>query len=230
MLKPVNGGKPLWQGQLMNGKPCWNPSPCVQPRTAAAGKDGAGADGVLPQQDQRICPLLKRLLPLPDMLDNTAYIGLGANLGNALQQVKDAVATLNHIDGIQVDAVSALYRTAPVDSSGDDYINAVARLLTSLDAGSLLDTLLQVEKAFGRERPYANAPRTLDLDLLLFNTEQRHTPHLTLPHPRMHERAFVLVPLVEIAPDLVIPGKGPAVGFIESVADQRILQLKPFCF
>ena len=164
------------------------------------------------------------------MLDNTAYIGLGANLGNALQQVRAAVDILDHLDPIQIDSVSSLYRTAPIDSSGDDYINAVARLSTSLDADQLLDVLLQVERDFGRKRPYYNAPRTLDLDLLLFNTEQRHTPHLTLPHPRMHERAFVLVPLVEIAPDLVIPGKGPAAGFVESVADQRILQLKPFCF
>lgn len=164
------------------------------------------------------------------MLGNTAYIGLGANLGNAQQQVKDAITTLSHTDGIKVDVVSSLYKTAPIDSSGDDYINAVARLLTLLDADTLLDTLLQVEKAFGRERPYTNAPRTLDLDLLLFNAEQRNTPHLTLPHPRMHERAFVLVPLIEIAPDLVIPGKGPAAGFVESVADQRILQLQPFCF
>ncbi len=164
------------------------------------------------------------------MLDNTAYIGLGANLGNARQQVKDAIAMLSRIDGIRVDAVSPLYRTAPIDAPGDDYINAVARLLTLLDADALLDTLLKVEASFGRERPYANAPRTLDLDLLLFNTEQRNTPHLTLPHPRMHERAFVLVPLTEIAPDVVIPGKGRAAGFLESVAGQRIVRLQPSCF
>lgn len=162
------------------------------------------------------------------MLDNTAYIGLGANLGNAQQQVTDAIIALNRIDQIKVDAVSSLYKTAPIGASGDDYINAVARLLTSLDAGSLLDTLLQIEKAFGRERPYPNAPRTLDLDLLLFNAEQCHTPRLILPHPRMHERAFVLLPLTEIAPDLVIPSKGRAAGFVESVTDQRILQLQPF--
>lgn len=162
------------------------------------------------------------------MLDNTAYIGLGANLGNALQQVKAAVDILDHLDPIQIDAVSSLYRTAPIDSSGDDYINAVARLSTPLDADQLLDVLLLVERDFGRKRPYYNAPRTLDLDLLLFNDEQRSTPRLTLPHPRMHERAFVLFPLTEITPDIVIPGKGYAKGFLDMVSSQRILRLQPF--
>ncbi len=162
------------------------------------------------------------------MLDNTAYIGLGANLGNALQQVKAAVDILDHLDPVQIDSVSSLYRTAPIDSSGDDYINAVARLSTSLDADQLLDVLLQVERDFGRKRPYYNAPRTLDLDLLLFNDEQRTTHRLTLPHPRMHERAFVLFPLTEISPDIVIPGKGYAKGFLDLVSSQQILRLQPF--
>ncbi len=162
------------------------------------------------------------------MLDNTAYIGLGANLGNALQQVRAAVDILDHLDPIQIDSVSSLYRTAPIDSSGDDYINAVARLSTSLDADQLLDVLLQVERDFGRKRPYYNAPRTLDLDLLLFNDEQRTTHRLTLPHPRMHERAFVLFPLTEISPDIVIPGKGYAKGFLDLVSSQQILRLQPF--
>ncbi|MBR7069344.1 MAG: 2-amino-4-hydroxy-6-hydroxymethyldihydropteridine diphosphokinase [Oxalobacter sp.] len=162
------------------------------------------------------------------MLDNTAYIGLGANLGNALQQVRAAVDILDHLDPIQIDSVSSLYRTAPIDSSGDDYINAVARLSTSLDADQLLDVLLQVERDFGRKRPYYNAPRTLDLDLLLFNDEQRTTHCLTLPHPRMHERAFVLFPLTEISPDIVIPGKGYAKGFLDLVSSQQILRLQPF--
>ena len=162
------------------------------------------------------------------MLDNTAYIGLGANLGNALQQVRAAVDILDHLDPIQIDSVSSLYRTAPIDSSGDDYINAVARLSTSLDADQLLDVLLQVERDFGPKRPYYNAPRTLDLDLLLFNDEQRTTHRLTLPHPRMHERAFVLFPLTEISPDIVIPGKGYAKGFLGLVSSQQILRLQPF--
>ncbi len=162
------------------------------------------------------------------MLDNTAYIGLGANLGNALQQVKAAVDILDHLDPVHIDSVSSLYRTAPIDSSGDDYINAVARLSTSLDADQLLDVLLQVERDFGRKRPYYNAPRTLDLDLLLFNDEQRTTHRLTLPHPRMHERAFVLFPLTEISPDIVIPGKGYAKGFLDLVSSQQILRLQPF--
>ncbi len=164
------------------------------------------------------------------MLDNTAYIGLGANLGNPLQQVKNALVALNDFDQIELVAVSSFYRTAPIDSSGDDYINAVARLQTSLDADALLDTLLQIENDFGRKRPYVNAPRTLDLDLLLFNAKQLYTSHLILPHPRMHERAFVLLPLTEIAPNLVIPGKGSASEFIKTVANQQIYKLKPFSF
>ncbi len=164
------------------------------------------------------------------MLKNTAYIGLGANLGNALQQVKDAIAALDNTDQIRVKTVSSPYRTAPIGASGDDYINAVVCLSTSLNAGQLLDILMQIEKDFGRERPYPNAPRTLDLDLLLFNAKQCDTPRLTLPHPRMHERAFVLLPLIEIAPAVVIPGKGLAAGFVDAVANQRIHQLQPFCF
>lgn len=159
------------------------------------------------------------------MHTNHAYIGIGANLGHALQQVTDAVSMIGTKDTIKVTAVSSFYSTEPIDSSGDDYINAVFKVETSLDAETLLTQLFEIEQHFGRERPYYNAPRTLDLDLLLFNDEVRDTARLTLPHPRMHERAFVLIPLIEIAPDIVIPGKGPAKSFIHTVSNQRIQKI-----
>ena len=133
----------------------------------------------------------------------TAYVALGANLGNARQAVLDALAALNTLSGTRLVKASSLYRTAPVDSSGPDYINAVAELATQLTAPDLLLALQQIEQAAGRERPYLNAPRTLDLDLLLFGAATMDSPNLTVPHSRMWERAFVLVPLAEIAGDLV---------------------------
>jgi 2-amino-4-hydroxy-6-hydroxymethyldihydropteridine diphosphokinase len=133
----------------------------------------------------------------------TAYVGVGANLGDAARAVREAVARLRELPGATVLAQSSLYRTAPVDSSGPDYINAVAQLSTQLTAPDLLCELQRIENAAGRERPYRNAPRTLDLDLLLFGGARIDSPGLQVPHPRMWERAFVLVPLAEIAPGVV---------------------------
>ena len=133
----------------------------------------------------------------------TAYVALGANLGDAAQTLGDALQTLSRTTGIRLVAASALYRTAPIDSSGPDYLNAVAEVATTLTAPALLTALQAIETAAGRERPYRNAPRTLDLDLLLYGSARIDSPELTVPHPRMWERAFVLVPLAEIAPDLV---------------------------
>ncbi|WP_342117967.1 2-amino-4-hydroxy-6-hydroxymethyldihydropteridine diphosphokinase [Pseudoduganella sp. OTU4001] len=155
----------------------------------------------------------------------TAYIGIGANLGDARANVLDAFERLGKLPGASLEAVSSLYRTAPIDSSGDDYINAVARLSTTLPAQALLEALFAIEQAHGRERPYYNAPRTLDLDLLLYGDEQIATATLTVPHPRMHQRAFVLLPLLELAPEVVLPGLGPAAGFAPAVADQGIIRL-----
>ncbi|MYN00709.1 2-amino-4-hydroxy-6-hydroxymethyldihydropteridine diphosphokinase [Pseudoduganella sp. DS3] len=155
----------------------------------------------------------------------TAYIGIGANLGDARANVLDAFERLGKLPGASLEAVSSLYRTAPIDSSGDDYINAVARLSTSLPAQVLLEALFGIEQAHGRERPYFNAPRTLDLDLLLYGDEQIATPTLTVPHPRMHLRAFVLTPLLELAPQAVLPGLGRAADFAPAVADQGIIRL-----
>lgn len=154
-----------------------------------------------------------------------AFIGIGANLGNAHDNVANALARLDAQPGCRLAASSSLWRTAPVDSSGDDYINAVARVDTSLDAATLLAALQAIELAHGRERPYRNAPRTLDLDLLLYGDDTIQTLDLTVPHPRMHERAFVLAPLLEIAPDALIPGRGRAADFLAAAASQAIARL-----
>ncbi|MES2316531.1 MAG: 2-amino-4-hydroxy-6-hydroxymethyldihydropteridine diphosphokinase [Pseudomonadota bacterium] len=151
-----------------------------------------------------------------------AYIGIGANLGDASANVDDALARLAALEGGKFLAASGKYRTAPIDSSGDDYINAVACIDTPLEAPALLAALHAIELAHGRERPYRNAPRTLDLDILLYGDETIDLPTLHVPHPRMLERAFVLVPLLEIAPDIVIPRRGPASRFLAAVAGQDI--------
>jgi len=154
-----------------------------------------------------------------------AWIGIGANLGDARANVVDALARLDAYPGCRLQAASGCWRTAPVDSSGDDYINAVAAIDTELAAPALLAALMDIEQAHGRERPYRNAPRTLDLDLLLYGDATIATPTLTVPHPRMHERAFVLAPLLEIAPDITIPGLGRAADYLPGVAGQAIAKL-----
>ena len=154
-----------------------------------------------------------------------ATIGIGANLGDARANVDDALQRLAALPATTVLARSSLWRTAPIDSSGDDYINAVARLDTALAPLALLAALQAIELAHGRERPYRNAPRTLDLDILLMDALQLDTPALTLPHPRMHQRAFVIAPLCEIAPDAVIGGHGTAAALLPTLADQAIVRL-----
>jgi len=125
---------------------------------------------------------------------------LGANLGDAVSTVRDALTAMDRTPGMHLVRSSNLYRTAPVGSTGPDYINGVAEITTVLTAPALLGALQAIESGAGRERPYRNAPRTLDLDLLLFGSARIESPALTVPHPRMYERAFVLVPLAEIAP------------------------------
>jgi 2-amino-4-hydroxy-6-hydroxymethyldihydropteridine diphosphokinase len=157
----------------------------------------------------------------------TAYVGLGANLGDARATLSSALAALDGLPGTRVVQASAIYRSAPLDAGGPDYLNAVARLETVCDAPALLVQLLAIESAHGRERPYRNAPRTLDLDLLLYGDASIVSPALTVPHPRLHERAFVLVPLAELAPTLRIPGRGAIAGLLPAVAGQRIDRLPP---
>jgi len=145
-----------------------------------------------------------------------AWIGLGANLGDRGAALARAVQALAGLPGTRLVQVSGLYASAPIDAGGPDYLNAVAELTTQLVPLALLDALQAIEQAAGRERPYRNAPRTLDLDLLLYGDQSMDSERLTLPHPRMGERAFVLVPLAEIAPGGVTRAQ------MEAVADQRI--------
>ncbi|MFZ6646289.1 2-amino-4-hydroxy-6-hydroxymethyldihydropteridine diphosphokinase [Undibacterium sp. TJN25] len=154
-----------------------------------------------------------------------AYVGIGANLGDARASVEIAIARLASLPDTSLAGQSSLFRTTPVDAGGDDYINAVVKISTRLAPEELLVALQQIELDFGRERPYRNAPRTLDLDLLLYADRQIDTPLLTVPHPRMTERAFVLIPLLQLDPFISIPGKGPAHGFAPQVADQAISKL-----
>jgi 2-amino-4-hydroxy-6-hydroxymethyldihydropteridine diphosphokinase len=157
--------------------------------------------------------------------ETVAYIGVGANLGDAAENVRRALDALNRHDSIRLTAQSSLFRTAPVDADGDDYINAVAQIKTRLSAEELLQALLDLELSFGRERSYLNAPRTLDLDVLLYGRQTIATPTLTVPHPRMTTRAFVLIPLLQIDPFIDIPGKGAAHQFVPSVANQPIQKI-----
>lgn len=155
-----------------------------------------------------------------------AFVALGANLEDPAAQVRAALEALAALSGVRLIRASSLYRTAPVGVTGQpDYINAVAEVSTDLPPRELLAALFRIEEQFGRERHYRYAPRTLDLDLLLHDDLVLHTPDLTLPHPRLHLRAFVLVPLAEIAPDLRLPGRGTVAAWLPAVASQRIERL-----
>ncbi|TSH97588.1 2-amino-4-hydroxy-6-hydroxymethyldihydropteridine diphosphokinase [Verticiella sediminum] len=135
-----------------------------------------------------------------------AYIGIGANLGDARATVRAAIAEIGRVPGVTDLQAASLYRTAPVESSGPDYVNTAVRVRTTLTPLALLRALQAIEQAHGRERPYRNAPRTLDLDVLLHGDAVIDTPELRVPHPRMLERAFVLAPLAELAPSLTVAG------------------------
>jgi len=155
-----------------------------------------------------------------------AYVALGANLGDAHATVRAALDRLDHLDATRLVAASSIYRTAPVGCVHQpDFFNAVARLETRLEPQELLAALLALEGNFGRTRRAKNDPRTLDLDLLLFDDLTLNLPSLTLPHPRLHLRAFVLVPLAEIAPDLVLPGRGSLCAWLPAVANQSVTRL-----
>ncbi|MDR7332359.1 2-amino-4-hydroxy-6-hydroxymethyldihydropteridine diphosphokinase [Roseateles asaccharophilus] len=136
-------------------------------------------------------------------MSERAYVGLGANLGaDLLATLSRAAAALDALPQTRIAVLSSAWRSAPVDAGGPDFLNAVAALDTGLAPLALLDALQAIEAVHGRERPYRNAPRTLDLDLLLHGDTRLDTPRLVLPHPRMQQRAFVLRPLLEIAPEL----------------------------
>jgi 2-amino-4-hydroxy-6-hydroxymethyldihydropteridine diphosphokinase len=154
-----------------------------------------------------------------------AYIGIGSNLGAAQDNVQRAIQRLEHLPDTRLGEVSSLFRSAPVDADGGDYVNAVAQLETRLPAARLLEHLQAIESEFGRERPYRNAPRSLDLDILLYGDQKIAGGSLTVPHPRMTERAFALIPLLQIDPMIAIPGKGPAHAFIPAVSGQAIQKI-----
>lgn len=140
-----------------------------------------------------------------------AYVALGSNLKRPEQQVMAGIEELAMLRDTRLAAASSLYRSAPVGYAGQpDFVNAVAAIETALDPRSLLDALLAVERRYGRVRDFTNAPRTLDLDILLYGETEVHEAGLNIPHPRLHERAFVVVPLAEIAPDVVVPRRGRA--------------------
>lgn len=149
---------------------------------------------------------------------------MGANLGDARACIEQAASQIAAWPGIERFVLSPLYRSAPVDSSGPDYVNAVGQFDTHLSAGDLLHVLQSIELAHGRVRPYRNAPRTLDLDLLLYGTQAINEPDLIVPHPRMHERAFVLMPLADLAPDLKLV-RGSLATLLTACSDQTLSRL-----
>jgi len=149
-----------------------------------------------------------------------AYVGLGANVGDTRATLQAAREALSALPKTKLVACSSWWRSAPMESSGPDYLNAVAALDTALTPRALLDALQAIEREHGRERPYRNAPRTLDLDVLLYGDAQIAEERLTVPHPRLLRRAFVLRPLLEIAPDVTVPGFGPAAQALAGVATQ----------
>lgn len=172
------------------------------------------------------------MTPLPDQavdrlspVDHPlAWIGIGANLGDARATVIQAAQRLRPLGLV---AMSSLYVSAPLQASGPDFVNAVAALDTPLAAPDLLGALQAIEADFGRQRPYPNAPRTLDLDLLLMGDETIDLPHLCVPHPRLHLRAFVLRPLLELAPQLRAPQLGSLADWLPATASQPIRRVEP---
>jgi 2-amino-4-hydroxy-6-hydroxymethyldihydropteridine diphosphokinase len=155
----------------------------------------------------------------------TAFIGIGANLGDARSSVQRAILQLGKLPETTLTAQSSLFRTAPIEADGDDYINAVAQIETRLAPERLLQELQALELEAGRERPYQNAPRTLDLDILLYGQQKISSALLTVPHPRLTQRAFALIPLLQLDPMISIPGMGPAHTFVPGVAGQAIQKI-----
>ena len=155
-----------------------------------------------------------------------AVIGLGANLGDPVAQLRTAMDAIGRLPLTRVALASSFYRTAPVGFAAQpDFVNAAVAVDTGLEPRALLDALRSIETAAGRERSFKDAPRTLDLDLLLYADRRIDEPELVVPHPRMHERAFVLAPLVEIEPDAVVPGRGRAADLLAQCADQQIRKI-----
>ena len=152
-----------------------------------------------------------------------AYVGVGSNLDGPQRRVAQALRELEGIPATRVVKRSSLYRSEPLGHAAQpEFVNAVAALDTTLDPETLLGELQGIEARHARARSFRNAPRTLDLDLLLYGDEGHRSPRLTLPHPRMHERAFVLKPLLELEPEIAIPGRGRAQDLLAACAGQRV--------
>ena len=163
---------------------------------------------------------------MTDDASSEAYIGVGANLGDPAESVRRAMTAVSSIPQTHLLSASSLYRTAPVGFlEQPDFVNAVVQVRTQMPAEQLLDQLLMIEMQFGRKRSVRNAPRTLDLDLLLYGEERVDSEQLTLPHPRMAQRAFVLVPLAEIAPGIDVGGLGTAAQLLEQVSAEGVERL-----
>jgi 2-amino-4-hydroxy-6-hydroxymethyldihydropteridine diphosphokinase len=161
--------------------------------------------------------------PAANAVPVRAYVGMGANLGDPAGQLRAALSALAGVPFTRLVAVSSLYRSAPVGYADQpDFFNAVAALDTTLDAPALLAALLDIERSGGRARSFRNAPRTIDLDLLLYGEYTVIEPGLTVPHPRMTERAFVMLPLSEIAPGCTVPGHGTAHDLAGALTGQSI--------
>ena len=159
-------------------------------------------------------------------MKTVAYIALGSNLDNPKMQIQDAFAELDEIELTRLLQTSSLYASAPCGYADQpDFVNAVAAVETELPPRRLLDELLKIETWHGRERSFANAPRTLDLDIALFGDDIVDEESLQIPHPRMHQRAFVLAPLAEIAPALVIPGQGAIAKLLERCNDPSLKRI-----
>lgn len=154
-----------------------------------------------------------------------AYIGLGANLGDQKKTIQAAITELGALPSTRLTHSSSLYLSTPMDAIGDDYVNAVVELQTQLSASDLHVELHKIEHRFGRTRSYQNAPRTLDLDLLLYDQCVINTATLKIPHPRMTQRAFVILPLLEISPQVIIPGIGAAKNLLPSIQHQTIQKI-----
>jgi 2-amino-4-hydroxy-6-hydroxymethyldihydropteridine diphosphokinase len=157
-----------------------------------------------------------------------AYIGLGSNQGEVVEALNSAIESLRSIEQTEVVAVSPFYRSTPIDAPGPDFMNAVVKAETALEPYALLLHLLDIELMLGRKRRglKKNAPRNVDLDLLLLGDMIVQSTPLTLPHPRLHLRAFVLRPLLDLAPEIRIPGQGPAASFLDAVEDQKVEPLE----
>lgn len=159
-------------------------------------------------------------------MQHVVFIGLGSNLEEPREQLRRAFVDLDKLPHTRLVNRSSLYQSAPIGYLDQpNFVNAVAQLSTALTPQALLQGLLQIEHRHGRERTFLNAPRTLDLDLLLYDDVQLHEHGLTIPHPQMHLRAFVLQPLLEIAPDCAIPAIGSAVRALQACNDQTLERL-----